>query len=195
MKTKAEQRAALEARKQDAARVARDEPGLKYWVDDCWISREELELRWARERVDEPSSTRLPLYSVRFVRDGWINTLVQTVSDSESAFALFRKVLRGLPHEEMWVAMINARHVPRGLVRVSQGGAHGCSITPSDVLRPVLLSGCSSFIIAHNHPSGNPTPSADDARFTAALREACRITGLTLLDHLVVCEHRYQVVQ
>lgn len=181
--------------KATAERRAELEPAVTHRLDELLISIEEFELRSAREQVEEPSPTRLPRYSLRFVRDGWIDTLVQTVADSESAFQLFRKVLRGLPHEEIWVAMVDARSVPRGLVRVSQGGAHGCAIMPSDVLRPVLLSGCSAFLIAHNHPSGDPTPSAQDERFTAALRDACRVTGLTLLDHLVVCDRRYQVVK
>ena len=50
----------------------------------------------------------------------------------------------------------------------------------------VITSGASAMIIAHNHPSGDPTPSADDVRTTRALVETGNLLGIVLLDHLVI---------
>jgi DNA repair protein RadC len=69
---------------------------------------------------------------------------------------------------------------------VARGGLHGCGLLPADVLRPVLRSATSAFILVHNHPSGDPTPSRDDVLMTRALQQACLTVGVTLVDHVIV---------
>ncbi len=71
-----------------------------------------------------------------------------------------------------------------GVVEVSRGGAHGTALSPGDVLRPALVMGASAILLSHNHPSGDPTPSHEDRQMTRALRQACEIVGVYLLDHL-----------
>ncbi len=93
-----------------------------------------------------------------------------------------------LDHEELWVLALDRRHRLRGVRRVAQGGVHGCAAAPRDMLRGALLDGAATMLIAHNHPSGNPTPSEEDVRTTLELRDAGRLVGLPLLDHLVVTE-------
>jgi DNA repair protein RadC len=73
-----------------------------------------------------------------------------------------------------------------GATRIAQGGLHGCALTPRDVLRPALRDGGSAIVVIHNHPSGDPTPSPDDIKMTAALAVACDVVGIELLDHVVV---------
>ena len=93
-----------------------------------------------------------------------------------------------LDHEELWVLALDRRHRLRGVRRVAQGGVHGCGASPRDMLRGALLDGAATMLIAHNHPSGNPTPSEEDLRTTLEERDAGRLVGLPLLDHLVVTE-------
>ncbi len=113
-------------------------------------------------------------------------TIPVSVRHPDLAFRVFREVLADLPHEELWIACCDSRANVRSLTRVSQGGSHSTSLTPLDVLRPVVVSGCTAFILAHNHPSGDPTPSSDDYRMTRQVEDAAQVWGMTLLDHIVI---------
>jgi DNA repair protein RadC len=57
-----------------------------------------------------------------------------------------------------------------------------------DVLRTALREGASAFVLVHNHPSGDPTPSEDEVRFTAITGEGAGAIGVPLLDHVVVAQ-------
>ncbi len=95
-------------------------------------------------------------------------------------------LLAALDHEEVWLLGLDGAG---GLVqaeRVGQGGLHGCSLLPRDVLRPAIRSGASAIILVHNHPSGDPSPSSDDLAMTQALRRAAESVGTPLLDHVIV---------
>ena len=128
-------------------------------------------------------------YKVRLVKDGGSVVVARTnIPGAAAAVEVFRGVLAGLPHEEVWIALLNVAHGVTGLVRVSQGGLHAAALKPSDVLRPVLVSGASGFVMAHNHPSGDPSPSGDDISMTRGLVAACRVVGTTLLDHVILTE-------
>ncbi|HEX7669613.1 MAG TPA: DNA repair protein RadC [Polyangiaceae bacterium] len=91
-----------------------------------------------------------------------------------------------LEHEEVWALSLDGRNGLVGAHRVAQGGLHGCALLPRDVLRPVIRDGASALVLVHNHPSGDPTPSAEDVRMTRALAAGASLVGLTLLDHVVV---------
>jgi DNA repair protein RadC len=91
-----------------------------------------------------------------------------------------------LPNERLVAVLLTAGNQVRGISRLSEGGLHSASVSMSDILRPIIAGGVSSFIMAHNHPSGNPTPSAADIDLTKLTVEAARVVGLSLLDHFVV---------
>ena len=109
----------------------------------------------------------------------------------EVAAFLAPRVL-GIDHEEMWVVALDGKNRFRSIRRVAQGGLHGCSVRARDILRGVLLDAASVFILAHNHPSGDPTPSLEDIAMTRAVYEAACAVGIPLVDHVVVtCEGRH----
>ena len=91
-----------------------------------------------------------------------------------------------LEHEQMWVLSMDGRNRLRGLRCVAQGGLHSCVVTAREILRTALADGASGFVLAHNHPSGEPSPSLDDIEMTRAVAEAADVIGLPLLDHVIV---------
>jgi DNA repair protein RadC len=91
-----------------------------------------------------------------------------------------------LDHEQIWVLALDGRNGLRAARRVAEGGLHGCSITARDVLRPVIREAASAFVIVHNHPSGDPTPSPEDIELTEAIARAGAIVGTPLVDHVIV---------
>jgi DNA repair protein RadC len=97
-----------------------------------------------------------------------------------------RPRLANLDHEELWVLVLDGHHGLKAARRVGMGGLHGLRIAPRDVLRFALRDGGTSFVLVHNHPSGDPTPSVEDVHFTRRVVTAATIVGVPLLDHVVV---------
>jgi DNA repair protein RadC len=69
---------------------------------------------------------------------------------------------------------------------VAAGGLHGLSVSARDPLRVALREGASAFILVHNHPSGDPTPSLEDVEFTDRIARAADIVATPLIDHVIV---------
>jgi DNA repair protein RadC len=86
--------------------------------------------------------------------------------DSRAVFRYARSRWRNLEHEELWVLALDAQHRLRASVRAAQGGLHGMQLAVRDPLRLALREAASAFVLVHNHPSGDPSPSADDLEIT-----------------------------
>lgn len=88
--------------------------------------------------------------------------------------------------ESFWVVMLDRRNRPIGRTMVSLGTATSTLVHAREVFRPAILAAATAIVVAHNHPSGDPAPSAADIAVTRKLREASRIVEIDLLDHVVV---------
>jgi len=95
-----------------------------------------------------------------------------------------------LDHEELWVLALDGRHGLRAARRAASGGIHGLQIGVRDVLRTALREAASSFIMVHNHPSGDPTPSEEDIVFTRAVAAGGGAVGTPLVDHVIIARDR-----
>lgn len=110
----------------------------------------------------------------------------QSVQSYEDVVAWARPHLTTLEHEEVWLLSLDGSNGLLSARRIAQGGTHGCALTPRDILRPAVRDGAAAVILLHNHPSGDPTPSAADVQMTRAACDACGVVGIDLLDHVVV---------
>ena len=87
---------------------------------------------------------------------------------------------------EHFVAIyLDGRHRPIADSIISVGTATASLVHPREVFQPAIGIGACALLIAHNHPSGDVTPSAEDLEVTRRLAEAGRVLGVTLLDHIV----------
>ena len=102
--------------------------------------------------------------------------------------------LAHLPHEELWLLSLTRGSLLRSSQLVARGGRASISIAPTEVLRAALRAGGSSFVLVHNHPSGETTPSTEDEQFTRQVARACSVIGLTFADHVIVCVGGYYSV-
>jgi DNA repair protein RadC len=82
--------------------------------------------------------------------------------------------------------LVDIRHRPVGLHVVSIGSVNSSMLPPAEVLKAALLANASAVIVAHNHPSGDAEPSPEDLTVTTRLREAGRLLGIEVLDHLII---------
>lgn len=88
--------------------------------------------------------------------------------------------------EHLVVVLVNLHGRVLGWNLVSMGGLQNCDAHPREILRPVLIGAAYSFVVMHNHPSGDVTPSDADRRFTRRLKDGADFLGLRFLDHLVI---------
>ncbi|MBI4700379.1 MAG: DNA repair protein RadC [Deltaproteobacteria bacterium] len=91
-----------------------------------------------------------------------------------------------LDHEQMWVLSLDGRSRLRGMRCVARGGQHGCAVGAREILRAALADAASGFVLGHNHPSGEVTPSPEDVAMTRKVARAAEVVGCPLLDHIIV---------
>jgi DNA repair protein RadC len=94
--------------------------------------------------------------------------------------------LSNLDHEELWLLALDGRSRLRAVRCVAKGGLHGAAVRAADPLRVALRAAAAGFVLVHNHPSGDPTPSPEDVRFTRRVASAAAVVEMPLLDHVVV---------
>lgn len=105
--------------------------------------------------------------------------------------ALLRSFLADDPRERFAVVYLDARHRPIAIHDAHVGTAASSPVHPREVYGPAVLLAACSLVVAHNHPSGDPTPSAEDRAVTERLRQAGTLLGIELLDHVVVGAESY----
>ena len=105
---------------------------------------------------------------------------------AKAVAAHLRWSLASLPHEEMWVLSLDGRNQLRGTRQVARGGVHRLVVTPRDIMAAVIADSASTFVLVHNHPSGDPTPSPDDVTMTRMTAAAADVMGIPMVDHIVL---------
>jgi DNA repair protein RadC len=108
------------------------------------------------------------------------------LTSPEAAAEFFAPLFEGMEREHVIVAALTRKHRPIGVETVYRGTVAGCSVRPAELVTFPIRVGAAALIVAHNHPSGDPTPSADDLRTTRDLVAAGRLLQIDVLDHLVV---------
>ncbi|MCB9681990.1 MAG: DNA repair protein RadC [Alphaproteobacteria bacterium] len=108
------------------------------------------------------------------------------VDAPERAHAWLAPALTGLPHEELHALYLDRRHRPLGVHRLTRGSDQYTVVDPRQIFRPAVRMGAHAVVLAHNHPSGDPTPSTQDREVTRRLADAGRVLGIALMDHLVI---------
>jgi DNA repair protein RadC len=109
-----------------------------------------------------------------------------SISNPTDANDFLRTRLGGLLHEEFHVLWLDNRHRIIECQRLFTGTVDGASVHPREVVRAALSVNACAAIFAHNHPSGVAEPSAADRALTHELRDALRLIGVRILDHIVV---------
>lgn len=100
-------------------------------------------------------------------------------------------VMRHLEREELRVLLLSTKNVVTSMTVVYAGNLAGSSVRVGEVFRDAVRRQAAAVVVVHNHPSGDPSPSADDLRITAELAEAGRLLDIELLDHLVLGAERW----
>lgn len=114
-----------------------------------------------------------------------------SLSSSAAAFSVLKPVLIGLAHEEFWVLYLDNAHIVLERSLLGKGGFTATVVDIRLVLQQALKWGATAMIVAHNHPTGNLTPSAADKTLTLKLKDAAKLLDMVLLDHIIVGKNEY----
>lgn len=104
----------------------------------------------------------------------------------EDVYRLLGPRIRDLPQEEFHALLLNTRHRVIREVMVTRGILDASLIHPREVFRHAVAEGAAAVVLAHNHPSGDPEPSAEDHAVTRQLVAAGQALGIPVLDHVIV---------
>lgn len=108
------------------------------------------------------------------------------LADPTAAGRYFAQRLRGQPREVFAALYLDTRHRSLGFEELFHGSLDGAEVHPRVLVERALAQGAAAVIVGHNHPSGNPEPSAADRAVTARLKQALALVDVRLLDHFVI---------
>lgn len=148
-----------------------------------------IEVNTTRRRTTFTSS-KIP--ALRLVREGGTASTFQVTGPIDLVPFLSR-FFSVEPAEVFVAVMIDAKHKVIGgaPVVITRGILNSSLVHSREVFRPAILAGAAAIVIAHNHPSGDPTPSVDDREITNALVKAGRLLDIPVYDHLVIGDGKY----
>jgi DNA repair protein RadC len=113
--------------------------------------------------------------------------VVKAPADVYRAFAKLSECDR----ERFYAVHLEGQNRVCGVELVSQGTVGSSLVTPREVYKSAILANASGIILVHNHPSGVPSPSADDRSITEVLRESGRILDIPIYDHVIIGDGKY----
>jgi len=114
-----------------------------------------------------------------------------TITSPADAAALVQYEMSALEKEEMRVILLDTRNHVVDIVTVAHGSLNSAQMRVGEIFTPAVRRNAAALIAVHNHPSGDPTPSPQDAAITRAMREAGKLLDIEVLDHLVIGLGKY----
>jgi DNA repair protein RadC len=114
-----------------------------------------------------------------------------TIRSPEDVFRVLQPRLRDLKKEVFYVLLLDSKNGLQREQEVTSGTLNASLVHPREVFKPAIDFLAASVIVVHNHPSGNPEPSAEDKEITKQLVEAGKILGIPLHDHIIIAGNGY----
>ena len=115
---------------------------------------------------------------------------LQSIACSNSAYEHLKSHI-SYEQEEVWVIALNNLKKPLSTKKIFIGSVDTCIIHPREILKAVILSNASSYILCHSHPSGDPSPSPQDMNVTLAFQKIGALLQIKLDDHIIYSKNSY----
>lgn len=132
-------------------------------------------------------TAHIPVVRIEMVKDRTFHyegsRLIRCADD---AAQIFRTYIGNVDREVFATMTLTTKHSVIALHTVSIGILDASFVHPREVYKPAILGNASAVLVAHNHPSGDPTPSSEDMTVTRRLHEAGKLLGIDFLDHVIL---------
>jgi len=116
---------------------------------------------------------------------------LKPITNPQDAVRLLQAEMNSLPQEEMRVILLNSKNCVVAIRTIYKGTVNKQLVRVAELFREAVRENCPAIIIVHNHPSGDPTPSAEDRQITTQIIEAGQLMDIEVLDHLILGQNRY----
>ena len=113
------------------------------------------------------------------------------IRNAEEAAQVLQQRMQGLDREHFMVMLLNQKKALLSVETVSVGTLNGSMVHPREVFKQAIKRSAAAMILAHNHPSGDCTPSEQDELVTERLKEAGEIVGIEVIDHIIIGQDMY----
>ncbi len=143
-----------------------------------------------KEEKSQPAK-RVNIVSLKMVRESSMMYKERKITSPDDAYNLLKPMLVDSDREQFIVVCLDTKNQPTAINVCHVGSLNSSIVHPREVMKAAVLSNSASIIVAHNHPSQDPTPSREDVEVTKRLAEAGKVLGIELLDHLIVCDEKY----
>jgi len=136
-------------------------------------------------------SYTIPLYTIRLVRDGNVKSHNVTIASPADTHRVIAGMLADVDREQMLVILLDTKNKMIGVQVAFVGTINAINISMRELFKPAIVSSAASIIIAHNHPSGDPTPSPEDVAVTRDIVAAGKLLDIIVLDHIIIGVGQY----
>lgn len=136
-------------------------------------------------------SKRVEIVSIKLVKESSMLYSKRKVTSPYDAAELLRDFIENSDREMLLVCCLDTKNQPNYISVVSIGTLNSSLVHPREVFKTAILGNSASIIIAHNHPSGDISPSSEDINITNRLKEAGKIMGIDLIDHIIIGDRSY----
>ena len=130
-------------------------------------------------------------YGLQVVREPQLPFPKPQISCPADAYDILKRQLAYEDREVFATVILDARNQVMGINTVSVGTVSASLVHPRETFKPAIIMGASSIILAHSHPSGDPSPSKDDIELTRRLGKAGEILGIEVLDHIIIADNQF----
>lgn len=117
-----------------------------------------------------------------------------SIGNAEDIYRLAAPRMHGHAQELFLVVGLDIRNGLLDVTEIARGTAIGVEVHPREVFRPLIRMAAAGGVLAHNHPSGDPTPSSEDLELTRRMREAGQLLGIPIIDHVVIAQNGYRSI-
>ncbi len=135
---------------------------------------------WTTELVTDRS---MPRWQVKLIREP--TATYQQLSSMEEVIERFAFLLEETV-ETFYVAFLDTRNCIIGIQEVCRGIINKVTLYPREIFQAAILANCTSIMLTHNHPSGDPSPSKEDRALTQQMVQAGELLGIQVLDHVII---------
>lgn len=140
-------------------------------------------------RLDPTRPYAIPGFRISLVREPGVRLAERPQAHTPAETArILRDYIGESDREQFVIAFLTIRNRLIGVHTVSVGCLTTALVHPRELFKAAILSGCAGLVMSHNHPSGDPEPSAEDIALTRRIASAGALLGISVLDHLILGE-------
>lgn len=113
------------------------------------------------------------------------------IRSPKDAYEFLKIEMEDLGQEQLWTLNLNTKNRLISAPMIYQGSVHTTMVRIAEIFRPAIIDNASGLIIAHSHPSGDPTPSPEDSALTREIVKAGELLGIDVQDHIVIGKGKF----